>query len=1642
MKDIAIIGIGLTLPYADNLEEFWEILKSGVDCLREMPIHRQLDMELYYQANKQEVSDCDIPMGSYLDHVDFFDYKFFGMAYDKAVMLEPAQRLLFQTIWKTIEDAGYTKAKISNSNTAIYLGCSNSEEYKSYGILSENYNLYRPVNTEVISDYFNWKGISVKINTVCSSSLVSVHHACQALENNEVDMAIAGGIRLGLLPLNNTEIGVESSDGRTRPFDSSSEGFGGGEGVVTILLKELKKAERDKDIIHAVIKGSACNQDGATVSISAPNREAQTQVIRNAWENAGIDPTTITYIEAHGTGTELGDVVELEGITKAFEGDTMRRQFCGIGSVKSNYGHMEATAGLLGLVKAVLALKNKIIPPTLHFSNPNKYITFPLSPMYVNIHKTQWEQEDSIYRCGVSSFGFTGTNSHIVLERASESDKRGSDNNLPSSYILTISAKSKKALDRLVTNYINFNYENRSLNDVCYTANACRDHYNHRLAVIFTNKEELVSKLTSYREKRSYFDDGIYYGQVMDRKDTESSWEEVTTNTNLSWKEITRHYIEGKAIPWDNIYEKMDVRRISVFPYTFDKTKCWIDVLKDKFYETTKEYYTLSLEEAPSKEFYNDMKTTRVVLLFGSTTGRDLARYLKEKGVSIVEVWLSSSFKKQNEASFECGKSTSDFEQLFNNIELSDSTEFIFDVCYWEENKTLLENSKGITDGLQYVYNFSQVLGKQSMSRCMLNFVTFNVFSVDDKEQNYGSGNAAFMGFGKALQGEYHNITCKFIDTDNDLDSVWKELHAVSRDYLVVYRKGKRYIQYLERKDIQISKPYVFNSEGVYIIAGGLGNIGIEIANAIAYWGAKHIAIISRRTLLDRKDWERALLDLEQYDSKDIQIIRRLIELENLGCKIHLYSGDITDSHRVDIIIKDCVNKYHKINGVFQCTGIGVGQSGMPISAGTVDIFNSSISSKITGTCNLLAAVNDFDYDFFTVLSSPISITGGLDSSGYITANAFLDALPDYGRCKNKNIVVLSLAPYKKTIRQYDTEFQQEMHLFKPMDTRAILKALEDELAQPSGYLLAGKVNYGSYLFKMTEILPFQFSLRILEENNRYECSQKIGNRNEREIKQIQIIGDEGDSLNDTDRKIIYIVCSYLGYDKISMTENFYEVGGDSLIALKVISHINEALGIQAVVSDILKNPEIHCFLHTIKEKYMSSSSKKVDNEIENRKQEYYPVSSSQKRLYLLNQIEQGISGWNISYIMEITEGKFNKEKLETAFSMLIKRHEALRTSFHLKKGEVVQKVHDYIEFFVEFVNNVTDLNSYISRLVEPFNLGQTPLIRAMVLTTEENKSYYLFSLHHIISDEITMGIIMRELMALYQGDVLSNEYAQFGEYSLLQQEEFRSGVYQREEDYWLQIFAKKLANQKLEALYDGTEKNLSGGGRIHFQLDKDISSQIKRYSRHCNMMSYWYLMTVFQILLSKYLNSQDVVTGVTTTGRHYARFDNTVGMFVNVLPLRTFVDKRLTFHELMLVVKENIITAYEHQKYPYDKLIEKIQEIYGYILEVNISFQMHKLLFDDVDFAGNLKLKPYDYPYKASNQDILLEFYEKDNNMIFDLTYSTAKFTKKTMEVFISDFKDLIQKVLANPSVSVQKLTVDLEGQVNDMLLDFVKPF
>ncbi|TKI55087.1 SDR family NAD(P)-dependent oxidoreductase [Brevibacillus antibioticus] len=618
-EDIAIISVAAELPKAKDVEQFWQNLHDGVDCVSPFPASRRSDTDEYlgYMVPGNKIPEY--MEGGYLEEIDKFDYRFFNLSYTEASLMDPYQRLFLQTAFQSLEAAGYGGARIQKTRTGVFVGYSNdgNPEYRqliqaiqpSYLSMATAGNL-RSIIASRIAYLLDLKGPSMLVDTACSSSLVSVHLACKAIHNGDCDMALAGSIKVSMLPVidENREFGILSSIYRARTFDESSDGTGFSEGVISILLKPLKQAIKDKDIIYAVIKGSAVNQDGNSNGITAPNARAQTDVIVNAWKNAKVNPESISYLEAHGTGTRLGDPIEIEGMSKAFKQYTDRNQFCGVGSVKSNMGHLDNAAGLAGLLKMVMALKNKQLPPTLHFKRSNTKIDFLDSPIYVSDTLRQWERGDTPRRCGVSSFGLSGTNCHVVLEEAPEIENIAENTAKPHPQLFMLSARREESLRALIQTYVYFLEEKGdsiTLEDICYTANTGRGHYEYRLACTVSSLAELREKMTALAECQDfanmtdpYVSFGYHRVIVGDRKlkklgdlylDERKEFtlqvkalldtmpKDPTERNAETLARISRLYVQGAEIDFISFYlEKR--QKIALPTYPFLRDRCWIEV--------------------------------------------------------------------------------------------------------------------------------------------------------------------------------------------------------------------------------------------------------------------------------------------------------------------------------------------------------------------------------------------------------------------------------------------------------------------------------------------------------------------------------------------------------------------------------------------------------------------------------------------------------------------------------------------------------------------------------------------------------------------------------------------------------------------------------------------------------------------------------------------------------------------------------------------------------------------------------------------------------------------------------------------------------------------------------------------------------
>lgn len=608
-RKIAVIGIGCRFQDADNPMEYWTNLQKGSNLIGKFPESRRTDVNKLFDMSRQEEIYSN---GTYLKEIDKFDAGYFHLSAAEASYMDPVQRIMLETAYSAFEDAGYGWDRIYGTNTGVYIGNDHTggQSYMEHFVQEADSLVltgsYTGILSSRISYILNLTGPSIVTDTACSSGLTAVHTACSAILENDCHMALAGGINIKVLPVEDGSLKVvESSNNAVKTFDKHANGTVWGEGAGAVLLKEYDQAVKDNDYIYGVILASVLNNDGASNGITAPNAEAQEKAISRAWDMAGINPETITYIETHGTGTVLGDPIEIKAIAKAFRRTTDKRQFCGVGSVKTNMGHLVGCSGIASLIKVLLALKHKKLPASINFEDPNPYISFTDSPVYVNDKLRNWVSEGP-RRAGVSCFGFSGTNSHILLEEYIKEPQPGHSQAQP--YLFPISAKSEESLRQTTDALSDWLIDNEEvdLSLISSTLAKGRGHYEYRLAIIASDSKELknklsMAKLNDYKETEHIF---INKHKIVGENKEEKGKGELTAfdisqmskkaeicinnlvndaeNGNGQMKELAKLYTDGAHIDWNCLYEK-EMCKVNIPGYRFKRERHWIDpVIKRK----------------------------------------------------------------------------------------------------------------------------------------------------------------------------------------------------------------------------------------------------------------------------------------------------------------------------------------------------------------------------------------------------------------------------------------------------------------------------------------------------------------------------------------------------------------------------------------------------------------------------------------------------------------------------------------------------------------------------------------------------------------------------------------------------------------------------------------------------------------------------------------------------------------------------------------------------------------------------------------------------------------------------------------------------------------------------------------------------
>ena len=605
LEGIAIIGMSGQFPMAPTVDDFWANVARGRDCISEIPPSRW-SLAQFYDPDPRAPGKTYSKWMGVLEDIDRFDPLFFSITPAEAELMDPQQRLFLENCWHCIEDAGISPASLSGTRCGVFVGCAPSDYGQFTGAGGMNAQGLLGGATSIlsarISYLLNLKGPCLSIDTACSASLVAIAEACNGLILRDCDLALAGGVCVMPGPgahIMTSKAGMLSKDGHCFTFDQRANGFVPGEGVGVVLLKRLADAVRDGDPIYGVIRGWGVNQDGKTNGITAPSVNSQIGLETEVYRRFGIDPRSIALVEAHGTGTKLGDPIEVEALTESFRAFTHEQRFCALGSVKSNIGHLLAAAGVSGLIKVLMALKHRMLPPTINFETLNEHIHLEDSPFYINTELKPWTGTPR--RAAVSTFGFSGTNAHLVIDELTPEAETGSqqvESNQQGLFLL--SARSEERLAAYASVMQDFIAARPELDLVAmaYTLQVGRDAMDHRLAIRADSRQALLDGLAAFTAQQP--SERVLVGRVRksrggtvmldglaDSKTMLPSWLDALASGDAeavvhAMGQLAALWVQGLDVDWHRLYEAMPagkgraLRRIRLPGYPFARERCWI----------------------------------------------------------------------------------------------------------------------------------------------------------------------------------------------------------------------------------------------------------------------------------------------------------------------------------------------------------------------------------------------------------------------------------------------------------------------------------------------------------------------------------------------------------------------------------------------------------------------------------------------------------------------------------------------------------------------------------------------------------------------------------------------------------------------------------------------------------------------------------------------------------------------------------------------------------------------------------------------------------------------------------------------------------------------------------------------------------
>lgn len=997
-NDVAIIGSACRLPSIDSPSDFWNVLVNQTNLISEVP-----KVRWEWRDIKEEFVSSNNPCryGAFIKGVEEFDARFFSLSDKEAKYMDPQQRLLLESAWEVIENAGYTPTLLTKDfeQVGVFIGASNSD----YNQILAKQNL----STEIyfasgnspsllanrISYVLGFGGPSLTVDTACSSGLTALHYAVESVRKGENVYALVGSASLLLLPDNYivwNKMGITSNNDKNQTFDSNASGFIPGEGVVTLLIKSAKLAVEDGDNILGVIKGAAINHDGsAKVGINAVSPKRQKDLIQSACRDAKLDINQIDYFEMHGTGTKLGDPVEISGLSCALSESVLyasNPNRKSIGSVKTLTGHTGPASGLVSLLKVLLCFENQQFTGT-QFDKLNPNIQLDENQLVVNETNSGWDK-NSVKRAGVSAFGFAGSNAHVVVESyLQQKTLLNMDDN--KTYLFMLSAKSRHSLTLLVSKYVDFLSQadsNLRLADTCYTAAVGREHFKFRLIFLVKSISEISTNL------RSYLIDEC--AEAVNKKLV------ACVETLLPHYCVATDYMRGNNIDWSifwlKYFKDVSAHKIQLPTYAFDRKRFWInDTSLKKTYQTDDRnlkfgnaVFKTAVLEKNTRSFERQKEAVNY-LIFADKYGFSESLVEKLGADRCILVYAGETYFKLSQQAYQINAHEAyDYKILFGQLKMDQSFCLIYCAAIEKFNTGAYDKLKQDSLALGHlVRNLHSVLPRISQFR----FITTNAYEQNDSEKKTCSiTQHALLALFKSLMLDQY-LAWQIIDIENQelLCSSLEVSEIICSELFykeIILRNGSNYLPALRPAVIMSPITTSLKCSGHYVITGGLGALGLVLTKWILECTDSKLTLLSRDTNKTLPSW-----------FKSYQINKR----------VSLLKCDLIDIDQLHQSVNRAKSLFGEIHGVFHLAGTIVEGRSRDITSKTID---EVMLVKIKGTLNLLDIFSENNLDFIIAFSSLAAWYGRAYSAEYACSNAYLNGLALTHRSEKSTTPFYSLA--------------------------------------------------------------------------------------------------------------------------------------------------------------------------------------------------------------------------------------------------------------------------------------------------------------------------------------------------------------------------------------------------------------------------------------------------------------------------------------------------------------------------------------------------------------------------------------------------------------------------------------------------------